>query len=637
MIRKMDELQPSDYADIGLKSGLEIHQQLDTEKKLFCRCPVMPYSDEFDAQILRHMRPTLSELGEYDGTALMEFKTKKNIIYHINKNTVCTYEIDDTPPFELNRQALLTALEITMLLRCKLVSEVHIQRKQYLDGSIPAGFQRTTILGVDGWVPYRGRKIGIIQLGLEEDACREVSDEGHRRVYLTDRLGIPLIETVTAPEMKTPEEVAGVAQVLSSLARATGKVRRGIGAARQDVNVSVEGGRRVEIKGVARIPEIPLLVHNEAFRQVTLLEIKKELAERGISREGFEYRSLEVTEEMKGTAFNPILRAVSDGMTVKAVVLKGYRGILEVPTQPGRTFASEISDRVRVIACLDRLPNIVFRNAKGSAPSNMEWDRIAMKAGAGENDALVLVWGPEEDAETAVNEIAIRAEEALDGVCNETRQSFPDGTNGFERILPGPNRMYPDTDLAPIAISRETIESVRAKLPERPWERRERYEKAGIPKESARQLSSSELRGVFDRALKDTNYEPRKLAHFFLSSLNHVKKRTGTGIIPEERLLDVLVSARKGEVPLNAAAYVLEELEADPGRRPEEVIRNISVPEDGELRRAADEKLRSLDVFDMDRVSLERYIIGLVRREYGGIPGGTRVKEAVRDSISGTA
>ena len=210
VFKPFDKMTDEDYKLVGFKSGLEIHQQLLTEKKLFCRCPAGKYNHKFDAEILRHMRPTLSELGEYDGTALMEFKTKKDIIYHINRETVCTYEMDDTPPFEINEQALDIALEIALLYKSATTDEIHIARKQYLDGSIPTGFQRTAIISIGGIIPYKNREINIIQLSIEEDSCREVSDHGHRRVYIADRLGMPLIETVTAPDMKTPFEVAEV-------------------------------------------------------------------------------------------------------------------------------------------------------------------------------------------------------------------------------------------------------------------------------------------------------------------------------------------------------------------------------------------------------------------------------------------
>jgi glutamyl-tRNA(Gln) amidotransferase subunit E len=607
-----------DYQAIGMKSGLEIHQQLDTEKKLFCRCPVRPYSEEFDAQILRHMRPTLSELGEYDGTALMEFKTKKNIIYQINKETVCTYEMDDTPPFELNEQALDIALEITMLLNCKLVSEVHIARKQYLDGSIPTGFQRTTILGVDGSIPYGDRKIGIIQLGLEEDACREVSDIGHERIYRTDRLGIPLIETVTYPEMRTPQEVADVAQVIRYLTRSTGKVRTGIGRTRQDVNVSVTGGRRVEIKGVPRIPMIPLLVHNEAFRQLALLDIMERLNKKGITEETFEYDSVEVTDILKGTQYYPVTKALKDGLEVHAVLLRGYRGILSTKTQPETTFSKEISDRVRVVACLDRLPNIAHSDSEGETFSSAEWTKIKKHTKMGGDDVVVIVWGGGDDVRMGVSEIALRAKEAAIGVPDETRQALADGTNGFERILPGPNRMYPDTDLPPLAITDEHIERIRSTLAELSWDRQKRYEGMGLDKETARRMSISKRRDAFDEAVSKTKYAPAAAAELLLGGLRRLRRRDGVQECSDEVFVQTLVEAGKKNLPVISLEALLTKTCGPDGIDPSKATTAFEILDAKALEKKMKKFAGSLELPDIDKEKLVRYLTGRMATEFRG-------------------
>lgn len=379
-----EQMTPRDYASLGFKCGLEVHQQLRTQKKLFCHCPNTTYSDAFDAEILRHMRPTLSELGEYDPTALMEFKTRKNITYRINRDTVCTYEMDDTPPFRLNPEALDIALEISMLLNLNMINEVHIARKQYLDGSIPTGFQRTTILGVNGWIPFRGRRIGIRQLGLEEDSCREVSDIGHNRTYITDRLSIPLIETVTEAEMKTPEEAEAVGQIIRALTRCTGKVRTGIGAARQDVNVSVTGGTRVEIKGVPRIPMFVALTHYEALRQKALLDIRDGLLNRGVTPDVFKPTIHDVSAIVKQTHYAPIRTAVEQGLPVSAIRLPGFRNVLNTETGPDVTFSREFSGRIKVVACIDSTPNLVWSDSPVQTLAYRLWERIQREVGATE-------------------------------------------------------------------------------------------------------------------------------------------------------------------------------------------------------------------------------------------------------------
>ena len=455
---------PKVYEDLGFMCGLEVHQQLKTEKKLFCHCQAGVYQKHgfYDAEIVRHMRPTLSEMGGYDGTALMEFKTKKNIVYHIANATTCTYDIDDTPPFKINKQALGIALEVALLLKTNIVGELHITRKQYLDGSIPAGFQRTGIISIEGQIPLKNKTVRIIQLSIEEDSCREISDIGHVRIYSTDRLGMPLIETVTYPDMKTPDEAAEAANYIRFLNRSTGKVRTGIGAAREDVNVSIYGGTRVEIKGVSHISYIPELVHNEAFRQKSLLEIRNDLIKRIPHFEQWKISHI----ILKGDSITPISKKLKNNLDIQhslvGVNLSGFKDILSFFTGPGRMFSDEISDRLKVIACIEK-PNMI--HSENFENEEIDFEYLSKLLKAKKNDAQIIFWGPEDDISTALDTIEERCKLAFIGVPNETRKSFASGTTMFERVLPGADRMYPDTDSAPISINQELIDIASINLP----------------------------------------------------------------------------------------------------------------------------------------------------------------------------
>ncbi|HOW84524.1 MAG TPA: Glu-tRNA(Gln) amidotransferase subunit GatE [Candidatus Aminicenantes bacterium] len=629
------EMTEADYAEIGFRSGLEIHQQLLTEKKLFCRCPAGRYSDAYDAEILRHMRPTLSELGEYDGTALMEFKTKKEIIYRINRETVCTYEMDDTPPFMIDEQALDIALGIAMLYRLNLVDELHIARKQYLDGSIPTGFQRTTIVGVTGSVPYKDRSVSIVQLGLEEDACREVSDVGHRRVYLTDRLGMPLIETVTGPDMRTPREAAEVAQILRRLVRSTGRVRTGIGAAREDVNVSVRGGTRIEIKGVPRIPRIPLLTYHEAMRQWNLLRLREELRRRGITAETFRSASEDVTRVLVKTSYQPIREALAGGATAAAVALRGFRDLLSWQTQTNTRFSREISDRVRVVACLTKLPNIIHSDSLSETLSSSRWDQVRKAVRAADDDTVVVVWGPAGDVKTAVEEIAARAREAAIGVPSETRQALRDGTNGFERILPGPDRMYPDTDLPPKVVTEERLERIRRGLPVPIWTREAWYREIGLPADVVEPLAMSRWAGLFEMMVKEWGIDPTAAA---VALVQFPKSLARRGLDPsrlaEDDLRRIFALFRDRRISRDGVRALMERS-----------VRGQGLPGPGEVRPATEEEiyarvadanaaLRAMKVHNPDRKA--HVLMGLVMTALRGRVEGAAVLERVTAAAEGT-
>ena len=544
-----------DYKKVGLRVGLEVHQQLDTERKLFCHCPAGVYTSTHDGAVLRHMRPTLSELGEYDGTALMEFKTKKNVVYLLHKSNVCTYEMDDTPPFPVNQDALDVSIEQCLMLGCDIVDEVHIARKQYLDGSIPTGFQRTAIVGVEGSIPFRDRRISITQVSVEEDSCREVSDRGHLIVWRTDRLGMPLIETVTGPDLRTPDEVEEAILCIGRVCRSTGHVRVGMGASRQDVNVSVADGRRVEIKGVPKAGLAPALVHGEAIRQVNLLELRDELRGRGLRDPGdINVQHEDVTGQVADSQLD-YFRAASweneraaradepgfdleqgrGDFCVRAVALRGLAGTLNWPTQPGLTFAHELAGRIRVIACLDQQPTFIhdaeWPDYEGA---QQELERLRDRLGCGGGDALIVIWGAEEDTVTAAEEIRLRYVDALDGVPHETRQPKPDGSTDFERILPGPDRMYPDTDSPPQAITHSRVERLQETLAEPPWERETRYGKVGVPLTTIHFLIRRGGARLVDLVVEHCGSDLAWTCYFFGERLKGLR-RSG---VPVERIPD---------------------------------------------------------------------------------------------------
>ena len=558
--KPFEEMTPGDYDALGFMSGIEVHQQLRTKSKLFCRCPSGDRVTRVDAEVLRHMRPTLSELGEYDGTALMEFKTRKEIVYLLERNTVCTYEMDDTPPFEIDDESVRIAIEIAQLCNLNLVSELHVMRKQYLDGSIPTGFQRTAMVGLTGAIPFRVPELGIDrdlrirQLSLEEDSCREVSDVGHRITFRTDRLGMALTEAVTEPELLTPLELQAGARLVAQIAQATRKVQRGPGAARQDVNVSIAGGRRVEIKGVYHHRWLPFLVHTEAFRQLNLLRIKAELEQRGVQRESFDITNSSLPWEVSPLAVDarsllgasnylPVREALDRGQFVCAVRLPGFQGLLAHPTQPGKTYADEIGDRLRVIACPVHSPFMTHSDAKDDGLDGRFWRELAGALRADSGDAMVLVWAEEEDATTAAREVLSRAQETIEGIPGETRQAFPDGTTGFERILPGPDRMYPDTDTPPRPIPDATIVEVRDQLPETPWARQDRLEGMGVDRCLAQRLAVAPWADLFDRLAPQNGTPARRLATALEKRYPFHVRRNGDDAFPTAERLAPLVRA----------------------------------------------------------------------------------------------
>ncbi|MDA0999877.1 MAG: Glu-tRNA(Gln) amidotransferase subunit GatE [bacterium] len=628
-----------DYDALGFRSGLEVHYQLLTARKLYCRCPAGRYSTDFDAEVLRHMRPTLSELGVYDRAALMEFKTRKEVVYQVRNDTVCTYEMDDTPPFPPDPRVIDIMLEVALLLRCSVVGEIHITRKQYLDGSIPTGFQRTAIVGVEGKIPLRDREVPVIQISFEEDSCREVADEGHRITFRTDRLGMPLLEVVTYPEMRTPDEVVDVGRRIGQLLRATGKVRRGIGSVRQDVNVSIEGAPRVEIKGVPQLSAFRQLTHNEALRQKGLLEIREELRKRGIGPDDVTAQPAPLPAE---GIEDPILReACARGHQVWAIRVPRFVGILgwhlqDGPEDTSIPFLRDVAGRVRVIACLDQNPILFCRDAadprRPEILSDRDWEAAARATGAKDEDALLVAFGPEGDLRTAVQEIEIRLREAAVEIPHETRQSLGDGTTDFERILAGSDRMYPDTDLPLIPIEEAHLARIEAAMPEPPWERETRYLSWKLPEDVVSTLAFSPRGALLDRIVAETGASPLLAGCTLVHTAKSIKK-ADLSAITDDGWVTLFQAFQDGKFGREAIPALLRKMAGGESLEAALGALNLSPLADEALEKLVAEVIAAHGADPMHNPADENrlaYLMGLVMKEVRGRRGGQEIGERVR-------
>ena len=614
----------ADYDRIGFMSGLEVHQQIKTKEKLFCHCPAGKFNkfEDYDAELIRHMRPTLSELGEYDGTALMEFKTKKEIVYRIKNQTACTYDIDDTPPFPINKEALHNAIVIALRSNLNIVGEVHITRKQYLDGSIPTGFQRTAIVGVEGLLKMPKKNVRLIQLSIEEDACREISDIGHRRIYQTDRLGVPLIETVTYPDCKNPDELKETCEYIRFLGRSTGLVRTGMGAGRQDVNVSCTGGTRIEIKGVQHAKWIPELSHNEAFRQWSLVKLAEKLNKK-LKKKNWKVEVADVRFEGIKTRTDFFeLSTPNPPIAMRVIKLPGFRGVLSHFTQPGKMFADEIAERLKVIACLEH-PNMLHSERLVPVLEASTWHKLGKKVHATDDDALILVWGPERDMPTAIETVEERCLMAFDGVPKETRKAVSNGITIFERVLPGADRMYPDTDSAPIPLDPKEIEAMKKELPSEVVDRYYKLQEWNVPQDCFTYIFTKNWFPVMNDIVEKLGVNGRMLGCFVGMRLKSLMCKNPDTQFNSETLYKLFAFLKKEKLNYRLAWNMAPTLVNDASLDMKEVLRKIG------FRRASEEtlskKLDKLVTAYVPRkkfhaaVNKRNWIMGQMREAVGNI------------------
>ncbi|MDW0205096.1 MAG: Glu-tRNA(Gln) amidotransferase subunit GatE [Nitrososphaeraceae archaeon] len=556
-----------------LNVGLEIHQQLGSKNKLFCDCKIND-SNEYDFTFKRNLRPTQSEMGSYDQAALFESKKIKTVKYQSSKNANCLIESDEEPPKMVNNEALEFVLTISLALNCTIEDELHVMRKIVIDGSNTTGFQRTILVGRNGFLEVEGVRVGIQSVCLEEDAARIINEdkrEDENKGYSLDRLGIPLIEIALEPISDSPIFVTNVAQTIGRLLRSTKKVTRGLGSIRQDVNISTEDGPVVEVKGVQQLSQLPLVIEYERKRQDALNQIANELKKRKIDESSFIDHVTDVTQLLSKSSSKVVKKILTGDTRFTAFVLRGFKGLLSFEPYPAIRLGKELGDLVKVygiggIFHSDELPNY------GITPEDVE--SISAVLRMDKNDAFVLIGGPTKLVNTVLFELFTRIKKAFSGVVPETRSARLDGVTVFSRPKPGASRMYPETDIPYISIDKRKLKQLSQDTPQ-PWNEiiDQICKKYNINKTLAENIFDSKYFPLFEKIVSHTSISPS----FVISKLTEdlvSMEREGydSSILSEDVLFCLFTELDNSRITKESIPLVIEKLLKNESMDVDEII-----------------------------------------------------------------
>ena len=625
-----------DYAKLGLKVGIEIHQQLKTAHKLFCTCKPKLSMKEPEILFFRQLRPTQSELGQVDPAALFEFQRGRAIVYEADHETSCLVEMDEEPPHNLNEEAVDVCLEAALMMNAKPVDEIHVMRKIVIDGSNTTGFQRTAVIALGGKIDVDGKEVPIQTVSLEEDAARKTGEEGIIIHYRIDRLGIPLIEVATAPVIKSPAEAGKVALALGRILRATGKVKRGLGTIRQDLNISIPSGALIEIKGVQELEALPTVVECEVQRQLNLLKIRDELHGRGAKKTDIKEDFADITSIFRETKCRVIKNALDRGGKVLAVKLPKFAGLLATELEPGVRFGTELSDRavfwgrVGGIFHIDEMP--------GYGITQEETEKLKYALKCNEQDAAVFVADKLENASDALKAVVERAREAVDGVPSETRGPLPEGTTRYERPRPGAARMYPETDVPPVPVTEERLKRIKAILPELPEQKLERIMKRyELNRKLAEQVINSEYSALFEEIAQTTKVSGSVIATV-LTEIMKSLKRDGIAVdkLTDEQIKNTFKLVGTGATAKESVPDILTWLTKHEGASSKEAIESLGLKaiSTTELEAIIDKVLKeNATLIHEQRTGALGALMGIVMKEVRGKADAKLVNETLKKKL----
>ena len=620
--------------EIGLKVGLEIHQQLDTGKKLFCNCNSVE-DDEYTNKFSRNLRATKSELGKIDPAALFEDTKSKTIVYYSNADSSCLVEKDEEPPHDLDNDAKDTALLIGSALNSTIFSEVHVMRKTVVDGSNTSGFQRTMLIAQGGHVEVEGKRVGVQSICLEEDAAKIIKDEGDKRFFSLDRLGVPLVEIALEPVTDSPKTVRNIALTLGRLLRVTKKVARGIGTIRQDVNISIAGGGVIEVKGVQQLDQLEKIIEFEAKRQHGLQIISDRIKTANFGDIDKHNDVFVITDLLKDCNSKIIKDSLMNQNEIKAIRVKKLHGFFGFEPYDGIRLGKEIGELVRFFGIggvfhSDELPNY------GIVDSDIQ--KVKSKLELNEDDAFLIIAGKSPSIDFAIGSIINRIKDAKNGPPAETRAAIPNGETVFLRPRPGASRMYPETDIPTIKITKEELECAKSKIP-KSWDESllEIQDKYKINMQLSEQIFDSEYFDLFEKICVDSENSPNFVASVLCSTITNLERQGfNSKLLKHDEISNTFELLKNQKITKESIEIIFEEIMSGKALTALDAVEKASITQlsQGELEIILDEIIEeNFDKIRLDGMRSISSIMGIVMKRVRGKTSGSLVNELVTKKI----
>jgi len=624
-----------DFEKIDLKVGLEIHQQLDTHKKLFCRCRPIE-SDEYTEKFSRSLRTGKSELGELDPAALFEKAKSKKINYYANSQSSCLVEKDDEPPHDLDHDAKKISLLISSMLESKIFSEIHVMRKTVIDGSNTSGFQRTMLVSQGGNLKVNGKNIGVQAICLEEDAAKLLKDERNERDYSLDRLGVPLVEIALEPVSAKPFEVKEIALTLGRLLRATRMVKRGIGSIRQDVNISVMNSGVVEVKGVQQLDQLEKIIGYEAKRQHGLILIAEKLKKLSITISNEDV--FVITEVFKDCESKIIQKALKSNAKINAIRVRNFSGMFGFEPYNGIRLGKEIGQLVRFFGIggvfhSDELPNYGINDSDvGKVRKHLE---------LADGDGFLIIAGEDSKLDYAIDSIIKRIQDAVNGVPAETRAATQDGETIFLRPRPGAARMYPESDIPSISVMPEEIKLASDTAnATKSWDESitEIQKNHGLNSQLSEQIFDSEHMELFGKICENKKNSPNFVASILCSSVTNLERKgLDAMLLKPEHIIESFELLASGKIPKESLEIIFESIMSGKSENISIAMQStdVSSMDEAELNRILDKIIQNnMELVKERRENAVVTLMGIAMKEVRGKASGKMVNDLLRKKVS---